>query len=95
MFLAPLQRAPADGFANPGRCPGLTSRGAFSARTALSLKLCAQELFNGLVIQDEQAQCPDSAPGRGLLLEERGSLCCLSGRVDDDFASVRRLCEHG
>ena len=52
MFLARLQGAPADGRANPGRCPRLTSRGAFSARTTLSLKLCALELFNGLVIQD-------------------------------------------
>ena len=51
MFLAPSQGAPAGGPANPGRCPGLTSRGAFSARTTLSLKLCAPELFNGLVIQ--------------------------------------------
>ena len=52
MFLAPLQGAPAGGLANPRRCPGLTSRGAFSARTTLSLKLCALELFNGPVIRN-------------------------------------------
>ena len=68
MFLAPLQGAPADGRANPGRCPGLTSRGAFSARTTLSLKLCTLELSNGLVIH-----APSKAlhSGHRLMLQAR------------------------